>query len=315
MLLNISGRTDIVQYYTPWLLKRLDEWFCYSRNPLFPKTVYRIDLNPQKIDCMVFCSKNYQPILPYIKEINNKYRILCHYTITAYWKDIEPWVPDIDSSIETLLKLSEIVWKEKVIWRYDPLLFTQNYNSEYLLKTYEYIADKVHNHIQRALFSFVERYKKLNTNMPELISFTDDDKIELAKWIWEISRKYNIYVQTCGTDNLYEEYWVHKSWCVSKEILEQANNVTYKNIKPIWMRKWCHCIPYRDIWYYDTCLNWCKYCYATKNHENVGNIIKKHNPESPLFIWKIEKDDKIIDMNQESYIVNNQKSSIQQSLF
>ena len=191
---------------------------------------------------------------------------------------------------------------------------SKKYNSEYLLKTYEYIADKVHNHIQRALFSFVERYKKLDKNMPELIPFTDDDKIELAKWIWEISKKYNIYVQTCGTDNSYEEYWVHKSWCVSKEILEQANNVTYKNIKPIWMRKWCHCIPYRDIWYYDTCLNWCKYCYATKNHDNVKDIVKQHNPKSPLLIWEIKKDDIISDLNQKSLITNN-KYIQQKNLF
>jgi len=99
-IINVWWRTDIVNYFTPWLLKRLEEWFCYSRNPLFPSNVYKIDLHPEKVDCLMFCSKNYKPILPYIGEINKKYRILCHYTITAYWKDVEPNVPNIDESIE-----------------------------------------------------------------------------------------------------------------------------------------------------------------------------------------------------------------------
>lgn len=137
----------------------------------------------------MFCSKNYKPVLPYIGEINKKYRILCHYTITAYWKDVEPNVPSIDESIETLIKLSEIVWKEKIIWRYDPLLlFTKNYYADKLIKTYEYIASKVHNHIQRALFSLVEMYKKLDVNMSEIIPFTQEDKNQLAKWINEYEK-------------------------------------------------------------------------------------------------------------------------------
>lgn len=304
-IINVWWRTDIVNYFTPWLLKRLEEWFCYSRNPLFPSNVYKIDLHPEKVDCLMFCSKNYKPILPYIGEINKKYRILCHYTITAYWKDVEPNVPNIDESIETLIKLSEIVWKEKIIWRYDPLLFTKNYDADKLIKTYEYIASKVHNHIQRALFSFVEMYKKLDVNMPEIIPFTQEDKNQLAKWIWEISKKYNIYIQTCWTFDSYEEYWVHKSWCTTKEVLEQANNVTYKNIKASGMRKGCRCIPSHDIWAYDTCLNWCRYCYATKHHDKVKDIIKQHNPESPLLIWCLKAWDKLTDLKQDSFILQD----------
>lgn len=41
-------------------------------------------------------------------------------------KDIEPNVPDIDESIETLIKLSKIVGKERISWRYDPILLTEN---------------------------------------------------------------------------------------------------------------------------------------------------------------------------------------------
>ena len=63
MIINTGGRTDTVQYFTKWLLKRFEEGFVYSRNPLFPNKVNRYELAPDKVDCVIFCSKNYAPIL------------------------------------------------------------------------------------------------------------------------------------------------------------------------------------------------------------------------------------------------------------
>ena len=130
MIVNVGGRTDIVNYYSQWLMNRIKEGFAYSRNPLFPKNVSKISLNPKDVDCLMFCSKNYKPILKYMKEINEKYRIICHYTITAYGKDVEPYVPVINESIKNLIELSKIVGKEKVLWRYDPILLTEKYTVE-----------------------------------------------------------------------------------------------------------------------------------------------------------------------------------------
>ena len=58
MIINTGGRTDTVQYYTKWLLKRFEEGYVYSRNPLFPNKVTRYELTPEAVDCVVFCSKN-----------------------------------------------------------------------------------------------------------------------------------------------------------------------------------------------------------------------------------------------------------------
>lgn len=117
MILNTGGRTDTVQYYTDWLLNRFSEGYVLSRNPLFPNKVARYELAPDKVDCVVFCSKNYKPILPRLHEITERFRTYFHYTITAYGKEIEPGVPDREESMETLIKLSEQVGKQRVAWR------------------------------------------------------------------------------------------------------------------------------------------------------------------------------------------------------
>ena len=120
MIINTGGRTDTVQYYTKWLLKRFEEGYVLSRNPLFPKKVTRYELTPDKVDCVVFCSKNYDPILPRLHEIADCFSAYFHYTITAYGKDIEPGVPTIEKSLETLKQLSAMVGKQRVAWRTCP---------------------------------------------------------------------------------------------------------------------------------------------------------------------------------------------------
>ncbi len=302
MIVNIGGRTDIVNYYSEWLMNRIKEGYAYSRNPLFTNNVSKISLKPEDVDCLMFCSKNYKPMLKYMKEINEKYRIICHYTITAYGKDVEPNVPSIDESINTLIELSKIVGKEKILWRYDPILLTKKYTIEKHLETFEYMANQISPYVQRCIFSFVEMYKKLEYNMPEIILLTSDEKIKIAKEIGKIAKKYNLYVQTCGTDENYEKYGIHISGCTTTEILEQANHVKYKNIKAKGMRKGCHCIPSRDIGAYDTCLNGCKYCYANKRPDLAKENVKIHDKNSPLLLGNINKTDKITEVKSVSQI-------------
>lgn len=156
MILNTGGRTDTVQYYTKWLLNRLKEGYVLSRNPLFPNKVTRYELTPDKVDCVVFCSKNYEPILNDLTGITSRFNTYFYYTITAYDKDIEPGVPAIEKSMETLKKLSAIVGKQRVAWRYDPVLLTEKYTIQTHLETFEKMAKELAPFVDRCIFSFVE---------------------------------------------------------------------------------------------------------------------------------------------------------------
>lgn len=184
MIINTGGRTDTVQYYTEWLLNRFSEGYVLSRSPLFPRKVTRYELTPDKVDCVVFCT--------------DRFHTYFHYTITAYGKDIEPGVPSIDESIETLIALSEQVGKQRVAWRYDPVLLTEKYTIKHHLETFDYMAKTLAPYIDRCIFSFVEMYKKVEVNMPELIPLTDQDMETLAKGLGGTAEKYGIFIQTCG---------------------------------------------------------------------------------------------------------------------
>lgn len=306
MIINTGVRTDVVQYFTPWLLNRIGAGFVYSRNPLFPDKILKYDLTPDKVDCLVNCSKNYQPLLLYVKDIMSIYNTYYHYTITAYGTDVEPRVPSIDESIETLIKLSEIAGKQRIAWRYDPVLLTEKYTVDYHFKTFEYMCKRLYKYIDRCIFSFVEMYKKLEKNMPEIILLTDNDKLRLAEGLGQIANRYGIFLQTCACKEEYKQFGIHESGCLTLDILGRANNITFKKMRHAGMRENCRCIENRGLGDYETCINGCKYCYANKDHQKALLNYRKHNPESPLLLGEVGPDDIIIDGNQPSFLITEQ---------
>lgn len=306
MILNTGGRTDSVHYYSEWLLGRFAEGYVLSRNPLFPNKVTRYELTPDKVDCVVFCSKNYRPILPRLHEITERFRTYFHYTITAYGKDIEPGIPSVEESMETLKELSGLVGKQRVAWRYDPVLLTKEYTVERHLETFGRMAGILAPHIDRCIFSFVEMYKKLETNMPELIPLKESEKDALTEGMGALAAKYGIYLQTCGTNWDYSRFGIHPSGCMTLDILGAANGVAFKNLKHRGMRQGCHCIESRDIGAYDTCLGGCKYCYANKNPQKAAENYKLHDPASPLMLGHVRPEDAIVRGAQKSFLAKGQ---------
>lgn len=165
------------------------------------------------------------------------------------------------------------------------------------------MAKQLAPYIDRCIFSFVEMYKKLVNNMPEIILLNDNDKEILAENLGKIAEEYGIHIQTCGTNGDYSKYNVHKSGCMTLDIMAKANNIKFKNLKHKGSRAGCHCIETHDIGAYDTCLNGCKYCYANQNPKKAFENYKFHNSKSPLLLGEVKPDDIIQQGNQKSMLI------------
>lgn len=100
MILNVSGRTDVVAFYTEWFINRYKEGYVDVRNPFNPSLVSRIKF--ENVDLIMFCTKNPLPIIKYLKDIDKP--ILFHITLTPYKCDIEPYLPDKTKIIEGIKK-------------------------------------------------------------------------------------------------------------------------------------------------------------------------------------------------------------------
>ncbi len=302
MILNTGGRTDTVQYYSEWLLNRFREGYVLSRNPMFPNVINRIELSPDTIDVVVFCSKDYAPILDRLHEISDRFKCYYHYTITAYDTDIEPNVPSIEQSVETLKQLSAQVGKEKVAWRYDPVLLTEKYTIEKHFETFDYMARELSPYVDRCIFSFVEMYKKLAVNMPELQPISDDNKILLVKGLGAIAKQYGLYLQTCAAKDDYLQFGVHHSGCMTTEIFSRALGLNFKHQAHKGNRIGCACMESRGLGDYNSCPNGCRYCYANKDHAKAAENYRRHDPKSPLLLGDVLPTDTIKPAVQKSLI-------------
>ena len=178
MILMVSGRTDIVAFYTKWFMNRLKEGFVDVRNPFNSKLVSRIKFD--NVDLIMFCTKNPKPIIPYLKEI--KKPMLFHITLTSYKEDIELNVKNKKDIINDIKEVSKIIGKENVVVRYDPILINSRYNLEYHKKAFANMCKLLNGYVEKIIVSFVDDYKNVRKNMSVLNykELTHDDYKEIG---------------------------------------------------------------------------------------------------------------------------------------
>ena len=288
MILNISGRTDIVAFYTPWLINRFKEGYVDVRNPFYQSNISRIYF--KDVDLIIFCTKNPWPIIPYLKEI--KIPIIFHITLTPYKKDIEPNVIDKKKIIEGIKKVSEILGKERVYVRYDPILLNHQYNLAYHQKAFTKLVEELKPYVFQYIISFIDNYKNVQNNQKylNLEPITTTKMKEFGKMFKDIIAEKNIKIQTCYEDIDLEEYGILKTPCISKEL---AFAITGKKF-PKWSARKCNCVAMADIGEYNTCNHLCKYCYANYDEKKVKENILKHDVNSSLLLGTLQNDDVII---------------------
>ena len=302
MIINTGQRTDIPAFYSTWFINRIKSGYVLVRNPYNPNLVTKFILDPKVVDVIGFCTKNPHPMLKHL-DLLKEYGQIWHITITAYSSDYEPNVPKIDDVINDFIYLSNKLGKNAIVWRYTPIIVDDKYTVKQHIETFRYIASKLHNYTNKVVFGFLDLYDKLVTNKPELKDASDSDKIILAKEFLKICQEYNLSLRLCSKEKWLKDYGIDINGCMRVEDYEQAIN---KNLiikdKMEARKNYCACYLSNDIGAYNSCLHLCKYCYANGKEEYIRKNNSLHDPNSPLLIGNIKKDDVIKEAKQTSYI-------------
>ena len=288
MILNISGRTDIVGFYSEWLMNRIKDGYIDVRNPFNPKLVSRIILND--VDLLFFCTKNPIPILDKIKEI--KHKTYFHITLTSYKKEIEPNLPSKKDIIEGVKRLSSIIGKENIVIRYDPIFINDKYNLTYHIKAFERLCNLLDGYVEKIIISFIDDYKNVRNNY-KILKFKvlkEEEYKEIGINFSKIAKKHHMKVHTCAERHNLIEYGFIKDECMSKELALKLTGKKYKKWKAR-INVPCDCIELVDIGVYNSCMHFCKYCYANYDEKQVNENFNNHNPNSSLLIGELKQDD------------------------
>ena len=295
MIISASRRTDIPTFYSKWFERRVQEGFLYVRNPMNIHQVSEISLDPSVVDCIVFWTKNPIPMLKRLDSFSG-YPFYFQFTLTGYGKDIEANLPDKKGGlVPAFQQLANEIGSDRVIWRYDPIVFNEKYTPEYHLHAIAEIARLLDGSTRKCVISFVDTYRKNKKAMGELGAYgiEGDELLSFARSIAEIAGEHGMSVATCAEVVDLSQAGIEHNCCIDPELIASIVGNPLKVGKDKTQRQECGCVSSIDIGSYNTCANGCRYCYANFSQSAVDANMANHDWESPLLYGHLEEGDKV----------------------
>lgn len=302
LIISASRSTDIPAHYPSWFFHRLEKGYIRWINP-FNKKSQMVSLAQAKL--IVFWSKNPLPIIKYLSELDKKeIRYVFQFTLNDYESQkLERGVPSLSERIATFRHLSSIIGKDRLFWRFDPLVLTNEISVDSLLKKIRNVGDQIAPYTSRLTISFLIQYKKVIRNMNtggQVMHCFDENAIEqIGEGLQMMSREWGIPVVSCAESRTLDKYGIRHGACIDPYHLNEVfkneiqlteffgiENEQIDFLKPVedrihslkdsGQRKLCRCIVSKDIGMYDTCTHYCTYCYANGSEKlvriNAGKI-------------------------------------------
>ena len=224
------------------------------------------------------------------------YHFYFHFTLTPYGQDIEGAVlPSKDELIQTFRTLSQKIGKDKVIWRYDPILLTDKIDIEYHKAEFSKLAESLKGHTDKCVINFLNRGQMPDTAEDLLKPKKIPKKLkgEIAKELYLIGKSCGIEIETCRNKVNVPGLNINPTRCVDAELIGTLIGKKLEIDKdPALRSKACGCAESTEIGMDNTCVNGCLYCYATENLKQARLNYHLHDKNSPLLIGKIAEDDK-----------------------
>jgi hypothetical protein len=318
VIITASRATDIPAFFADWFMHRLRAGYAEWVNPFNQKPQY---ISFAKTRVIVFITKNAQPFLGYLSELNAMgYHFYFQFTLNDYVEEgLEPRVPPLDDRIETFRHLSDRIGKERVIWRFDPLILGKNLLLEKLLAKVQRVGDAIHDYTEKLVFSFadIEAYAKVKRNLAaagfDYLEFTPTLMEKVAQGLRDLNQNWGLELASCAEQIDLSPFGIVHNRCVDGELMarlfpednglmrflgverEQAElfpGLTEEirgnlvQMKDKGQRGGCGCVPSKDVGAYSTCMHLCKYCYANLSEAAVRSNLRGFRVDGERIITK-----------------------------
>lgn len=309
MIISVSRRTDIPAFYTPWFLNRIKAGFVLIRQP-FNRRIKRVSLLPQDVSAFVFWTRNASMLMNHLDKLQD-YHYYFQYTITGYPKLVERNTLNPHRAIKNFIELSHVIGKEKVIWRYDPILLSNHLTLNEHKRRFLKIADSLAGKTNKVVISFADLYQKTTRNLDLIADFHYVDILsqasimnDLVSFMVQIANEREMVIESCAESVDLAHLGIKHGKCIDDKLLKSLFNLEVSSIKDRGQREACGCVKSIDIGEYNTCLHDCAYCYATTNLETVKKNKLKHFVDSPFLLGDA------LDVDPELLISPNRQDSL-----
>lgn len=260
IIISASRSTDIPAFYAKWFINRLKKGYCVWYNPFNQKPMY---ISFAKTRVVVFWTKNPEPIIPYLRELDQR-RIHYYFQVTLndYEEEgFEPNVGNVKHRIEVFKKLSDLIGKEKVIWRFDPLILTKVLTPRRLLSKIYHVGKELKGYTNKLVFSFVDvkDYRKVQSNLVKETPFFTKEDVESAepqgpammeivegmaklREYWK-NEGWNLTLATCGEKIDFSQFGIEHNRCIDGELMKRIFSEDKELVYYLHTGKW----PQKDI--------------------------------------------------------------------
>jgi len=292
MIISASRRTDIPAFYAEWMVRRLKEGYCTVANPYNRNQVTTISLKPEDVDAIVFWTRNPRPLMPYLDELDSRgYRYYVQFTILGYPREIDAKSPPAATAVEAFRELADRLGPRRVIWRYDPIVFSGLTPSAFHQENFQRLAESLRGHTRRAVVSIVDIYRKIEKRLkklegtPAAVRPCDpEDLAPLMRRLAGLAGENGMEIVSCAEEIDLRSFGILPGKCVDDRVISEALGIEVPKTKDPAQRDACGCVVSRDIGMYESCLFGCKYCYATKSFDQAKANLDSHDPESPSLL-------------------------------
>ncbi len=224
-IISASRSTDIPAFYSDWFFHRLKVGYSAWTNPFNGVKSYISFKNTRFI---VFWSKNPRPLLPFLHNLQ-EHQINCYiqYTLNDYTQERLENVSSLASRIETFKLLVDQLGKGSVVWRFDPLILTDNICIDDLIKKIQIIGDQLKNYTEKLVFSYadIDLYRKVRINlMNNHISYHEWSTEQMEEFAERLSsmnkdREWNFELSTCGERIDLAKYGIVHNRCIDGDLI------------------------------------------------------------------------------------------------
>jgi len=301
MVVSASRRTDIPAFYAEWFVERLRAGYVRWVNPFSGTPQY---VSFARTRAVVFWTKNPRPLMPLLPILDERgIGYYFQFTLNDYEAEgLEPGVPPLQERIETFRGLSHAIGKQKMVWRYDPLLLAEGLTVEGLVDRVARVGEQLHPHTGKLVVAFadIERYAKVRNRLRALgkgcRELSPDEMRAFAEKLVAVAKPWGLAIATCAEAIDLSDLGIGQNKCIDDELLARLFSHDGElmrflgpaelrhSLKDKGQRKECGCMVSKDIGAYDTCPHLCRYCYANSSERAVRAATGRHRSEGGLLI-------------------------------
>ena len=269
-------------------LRALEAGFVDVRNPFNAKSVRRVSLLSKDVDCIVFWTRDPRNLVAKLDRLGPfRESFFTQVTITGYPRSLEPGVLETEAAIEAVRALASIVGRERIAWRYDPIILAGSLDKAFHLANFERLADELAGAVSRVVLSLLDEYASTRARLERAgfgsVQFgsprgTDDSTSshlriaggegppepwpELLAGLASIAASRGLTIGACAEPFDLAPLGIASKPCVDGIELARLFGFTISCGRDKGQRPYCRCSPSVDIGLYGACPAACVYCYA-----------------------------------------------------